>query len=110
MAAAGLPGDGGARRPTHLHQGLGACAVHLRDLLMRALGISAFYHDAAAALVEDGQVVAAAQEERFTRKKHDPEYPRHAIDYCLSVAGVPLSAIDSVVFYDKPILKFDRLI
>jgi carbamoyltransferase len=77
---------------------------------MRALGISAFYHDAAAALVENGRIVAAAQEERFTRKKHDPEYPRRAIEYCLTVAGVPLSAIDSVVFYDKPMLKFDRLI
>ena len=77
---------------------------------MRVLGISAFYHDSAAALVEDGRVVAAAQEERFTRKKHDPEYPRHAVDYCLSVAGVPLSELDAVVFYDKPILKFDRLV
>jgi carbamoyltransferase len=77
---------------------------------MRVLGISAFYHDSAAALVEDGRVVAAAQEERFTRKRHDPEYPRHAVDYCLSVAGVPLSELDAVVFYDKPILKFDRLV
>src|SRR6266480_1130343 len=77
---------------------------------MRILGISAFYHDSAAALVEDGRIVAAAQEERFTRKKHDPSFPMHAIGYCLEAAGARLSDIDHVAFYDKPFLKFERLL
>jgi carbamoyltransferase len=77
---------------------------------MRILGISAFYHDSAAALVEDGRIVAAAQEERFTRKKHDSRFPAHAIEYCLKQAGVGLDAVDNVVFYDKPFLKFERLL
>lgn len=77
---------------------------------MRILGISAFYHDSAAALVRDGQIVAAAQEERFTRKKHDAGFPRHAIDYCLSHEGVALGDLDHIVFYDKPFLKFERLL
>jgi carbamoyltransferase len=77
---------------------------------MRLLGISAFYHDSAAALVEEGRIVAAAQEERFTRKKFDEGFPRHAIQYCLDAAGVTLADIDHVVFYDKPFLKFERLI
>jgi carbamoyltransferase len=74
------------------------------------LGISAYYHDSAAALVEDGQIVAAAQEERFTRKKHDAGYPRHAIDYVLSEADRQLCDVDYVAFYDKPFLKFERLL
>src|SRR5258708_28326911 len=77
---------------------------------MRILGISAFYHDSAAALVEDGRLVAAAQEERFTRKKHDAAFPYHAIDYCLDAAGPKLSEIDTIAFYDKPFLKFERLL
>jgi carbamoyltransferase len=77
---------------------------------MRILGISAFYHDSAAALVEDGRIVAAAQEERFTRKKHDASFPHHAIAYCLGAAGAKLSDIDHVAFYDKPFLKFERLL
>jgi len=77
---------------------------------MRILGISAFYHDSAAALVEDGRIVAAAQEERFTRKKHDASFPHHAIGYCLGAAGAKLSDIDHVAFYDKPFLKFERLL
>jgi carbamoyltransferase len=77
---------------------------------MRILGISAFYHDSAAALVEDGRIVAAAQEERFTRRKFDAGYPANAIGYCLSEAGVGLGDIDRVAFYDKPLLKFDRLL
>jgi carbamoyltransferase len=77
---------------------------------MRVLGISAFYHDSAAALVRDGQIVAAAQEERFSRRKHDARFPRHAVSYCLEREGVPLEAIDYVVFYDKPFLKFERLL
>jgi carbamoyltransferase len=77
---------------------------------MRIIGISAFYHDSAAALVEDGRIVAAAQEERFTRKKHDPAFPRNAIRYCLDAAGARLSDIDHIAFYDKPFLKFERLL
>ncbi|MGN6357657.1 MAG: carbamoyltransferase family protein [Novosphingobium sp.] len=73
------------------------------------LGISAFYHDSAAALVVDGRIVAAAQEERFSRKKHDEAYPRNAVDYVLAEAGLSLSEVDHVVFYDKPFLKFERL-
>lgn len=74
------------------------------------LGISAFYHDSAAALVVDGKVIAAAQEERFSRIKHDSDYPAQAIEYCLSQAGSGLSDIDQVVFYEKPFLKFERLL
>jgi carbamoyltransferase len=77
---------------------------------MKVLGISAFYHDSAAALVRDGEIVAAAQEERFTRKKHDPGFPAHAVDYCLKEAGVTLDDVDCVAFYDKPLLKFERLL
>jgi carbamoyltransferase len=77
---------------------------------MRILGISALYHDSAAAIVVDGRIVAAAQEERFTRKKHDASFPKNAIGYCLDVAGCRLSELDSVVFYDKPFLKFERLL
>ncbi|RMD81302.1 MAG: hypothetical protein D6815_12130, partial [Candidatus Dadabacteria bacterium] len=74
------------------------------------LGISAFYHDSAAALVVDGEIVAAAQEERFTRRKHDYRFPQHAIDYCLSEAGLNPAQLDYVGFYDKPFLKFERLL
>ena len=77
---------------------------------MKILGISAFYHDSAAALVRDGELIAAAQEERFTRKKHDSGFPTNAIAYCLKEADVSLRDLDSVVFYDKPFLKFERLL
>jgi carbamoyltransferase len=77
---------------------------------VRILGVSAFYHDSAAALVADGEIVAAAQEERFSRKKHDARFPNHAIAYCLEEAGIDASAVDHVVFYDKPFLKFERLL
>ena len=77
---------------------------------MRILGISAFYHDSAAALIDDGRIVAAAQEERFTRRKHDAAFPHHAIAYCLGEAGVAADEVDHVVFYDKPFLKFERLV
>jgi len=77
---------------------------------LRILGISAFYHDSAAALVEDGKIVAAAQEERFTRKKHDSRFPVQAIRYCLSECASELGGVDRVVFYDKPFLKFERLV
>ncbi len=77
---------------------------------MRILGISAFYHDSAAALVDHGRIVAAAQEERFTRKKHDASFPHNAISYCLEEANVTLGDIDHIAFYDKPFLKFERLL
>ncbi|MFB0613847.1 carbamoyltransferase family protein [Aurantiacibacter poecillastricola] len=77
---------------------------------MRILGISAFYHDSAAALVVDGNVTAAAQEERFTRRKHDPRFPKEAIAYCLAEAGCTLADVDHVVFYEKPFPKFERLL
>ncbi len=77
---------------------------------MRVLGISAFYHDSAAALVENGRIVAAAQEERFTRKKNDAAYPANAVAYCLGEAGVGLADVDYAAFYDKPFLKFERLL
>ena len=77
---------------------------------MKILGMSAFYHDAAAALVVDGEIVAAAQEERFTRKKHDSGFPANAIRYCLDAAGIAPAELDHVAFYDKPFLKFERLL
>lgn len=77
---------------------------------MKVLGVSAFYHDSAAALIDDGDIVAAAQEERFTRKKHDARFPSSAIEFCLNQAGCKLSDIDAVAFYDKPFLKFERLL
>src|SRR5437868_1725462 len=78
--------------------------------LRHILGVSAYYHDAAAALVRDGEIVAAAQEERFTRKKNDPDFPRNAIEFCLRQAGLSPKELDAVVFYDKPILKFARML
>src|SRR5256885_10422706 len=74
------------------------------------LGISAYYHDSAACLVEDGRIVAAAQEERFTRRKHDAGFPERAIEYCLRHAGISSADLDFVGFYEKPLVKFDRLI
>lgn len=77
---------------------------------MKTLGLSAYYHDSAAALVIDGEIVAAAQEERFTRRKHDAAFPMHAVQYCLEQAGLQMDDIDHVAFYDKPLLKFERLL
>jgi carbamoyltransferase len=77
---------------------------------MQILGISAFYHDSAAALINDGKIVAAAQEERFSRKKQDSAFPQAAIDYCLAEAGIALADVDYIAFYDKPFLKFERLV
>ena len=77
---------------------------------MKILGISAFYHDAAACIVVDGEIIAAAQEERFTRKKHDLSFPVNSINYCLSQSKMVSTDIDYVVFYEKPFLKFERLI
>ncbi len=77
---------------------------------MKILGISAFYHDSAACLIEDGQIIAAAQEERFSRKKHDDSYPKQAIEYCLKAGGITAAELDGVAFYDKPLMKFDRIL
>src|SRR5512138_3811994 len=77
---------------------------------MRILGISAFYHDSAAALIHDGEIIAAAQEERFTRRKHDSRFPSSAISYCLAEGRTSVDHIDYVVFYDKPFVKFERLL
>ena len=79
-------------------------------MAIHILGISAFYHDAAAALLSDDQIIAAAQEERFTRKKHDSGFPSNAIKFCLTQSGLSLREIDAIVFYDKPFLKFERLL
>ena len=76
---------------------------------MRILGLSAYYHDSAACLVEDGRIVAAAQEERFTRKKHDSSFPINAARYCLAEIDAGVGTLDYVAFYDKPLLKFERL-
>jgi carbamoyltransferase len=77
---------------------------------MNILGISAYYHDSAACLVRDGNIIAAAQEERFTRKKHDERFPRHAVEYCLREGGITTKQLDYVVFYEKPFVKFDRIL
>jgi len=81
-----------------------------KNKMKKTLGISAYYHDSAAALVVGGEVIAAAQEERFTRKKHDPSFPLKAIEYCLQEAGLGLTEVDYIVFYDKPLIKFERLL
>lgn len=78
--------------------------------MKRILGISAYYHDSAAALIINGEIIAAAQEERFTRKKHDASFPTHSIQYCLDHAGLSVEQLDAIVFYDKPLLKFERLL
>ena len=74
------------------------------------LGISAFYHDSAACILKDGQIIAAAQEERFTRIKHDPNYPKNAINFVLNYSNLNLSQVDKIVFFEKPFLKFERLL
>src|SRR4051812_36051 len=82
----------------------------VRSPVMDILGISAFYHDSAACLVRDGTIVAAAEEERFSRKKHDPAFPARAVAYCLAEANTRASDLELVVFYEKPFLKFERLL
>src|SRR6266704_7168677 len=77
---------------------------------MHILGISAYYHDSAACIVRDGEIIAAAQEERFTRKKHDHRFPANAVNFCLDYAGIKGDQVDLVAFYDKPLLKFERLL
>jgi carbamoyltransferase len=104
-------GDGAIRRVANTGSRLSSCTFYLYTFLsMKILGISAYYHDSSACLVVDGEIVAAAQEERFTRKKHDSAFPVHAIEYCLSEAQSLAKDIDYVVFYDKPFLKFERLL
>ena len=77
---------------------------------MRVLGLSAYYHDSAAALVVNGVATAAAQEERFSRKKHDSRFPQHAVRYCLESQGLTLADLDAVIYYEKPLLTFERLL
>jgi len=77
---------------------------------MDILGISCFYHDSAACFIRDGKIVAAAQEDRFTRKKHDPRFPRNTMNYCLEEAGIKIQHLDYLVYYDKPLLTFERLL
>ena len=77
---------------------------------MYILGISAYYHDSAACLLRDGEILSAAQEERFTRKKHDHNFPENAIEYCLKEANISIDQVDFVSFYDKPFLKFNRIL
>ena len=77
---------------------------------MKILGISAYYHDSAASLIVDGKIISAAQEERFTRKKHDSSFPRNAIQFCINESNIQLSDLDYIVFYEKPLIKFERLL
>src|SRR5882672_6820553 len=97
-----------ARPPLGRH---GRCArARTAAGLMNVLGVSCYFHDAAAALLRDGVLVAAAEEERFTRKKHDFEFPQQAIDFCLRTAGITTADLDYVVFFEKPFVKFERLL
>jgi predicted NodU family carbamoyl transferase len=84
--------------------------VYIQRRKMQIIGISAYYHDSAATLVIDGEIVAADQEERFSRKKHDANFPKNAIAYCLKQADIGLQQVDQIVFYDKPLVKFERLL
>ena len=77
---------------------------------MKILGISCFYHDSAACILSDGKIIAAVQEERFTRKKHDADFPCNAINYCFKEAGIGAGDLDFVAFYDKPFIKFERIL
>ena len=92
--------------------GLGFGTVYLFPFLgrMYILGISAYYHDSAACLVQDGNILSAAQEERFTRVKNDAAFPENSINYCLQQAGINLNQVDHIVYYEKPFLKFERLL
>ncbi|SVB04842.1 uncharacterized protein METZ01_LOCUS157696, partial [marine metagenome] len=90
--------------------GISYCSIHLHNFLMFILGISAWYHDSAACLIKNGDILAAAQEERFTRIKHDKSFPSNAIKYCINEANILPDNVDQVVFYEKPFLKFERLL
>src|SRR6185436_7085271 len=102
------PGKGLGHRTVHLHAFLSVLVQFAR--VSKILGISAFYHDSAACLVVDGEIIAAAQEERFTRLKHDHNFPANAVRYCLREAGISPNELNYIGFYDKPLLKFDRLL
>src|SRR6185503_8882047 len=110
--ARGLPG--GERLPSlppgRALTGAAAHGILSNPMSTRILGISAYYHDSAACLVVDGELVAAAQEERFTRRKHDPSFPDLAVQYCLREGGISTTDLDYVVFYEKPLRKFERLL
>lgn len=112
MAFSNYPADGYAWRFINPCSRVGCGPFHLHAILvrMKILGISAYYHDAAACLIVDGQIIAAAQEERFTRKKHDSSFPVNSIKFCLDTASISPEDINYVVFYDKPFLKFERLL
>ena len=91
--------------------GLSRCSIYLYNFLVtNILGISAFFHDSAAALIQNGKIIAAAQEERFTRRKHDPDYPFNAVEYVLKEGNINLNDVDHIVFFEKPFLKFERLL
>ena len=91
--------------------GLSRCSIYLYNFLVtNILGISAFFHDSAATLIQNGKIIAAAQEERFTRKKHDPDYPFNAVEYVLKEGNINLNDVDHIVFFEKPFLKFERLL
>lgn len=123
LVVADFRGSAHARHLDCVDARFGGCPVYLYDVLgveasgsglggivSHILGISAFYHDSAACLVRDGEIVAAAQEERFTRKKHDPGFPSHAVSYCLKEGSIALGDLQYVVFYDKPLIHFERLL
>ena len=110
VCAMAITGEPPGRRRKRIPDGIIVHPTRLILAFMLTLGLSAYYHDSAAALLRDGQIVAAAQEERFSRVKHDARFPAHAVRYCLREAGVSLADIDHVVFFEKPFLKFERLL
>src|SRR5688572_5053172 len=107
---AGMAAPARLHRESRAHRSRHRPATVLKASHMNILGISAFFHDAAAALVQDGTLVAAAEEERFSRIKHDPEFPQLAIDFCLRTGNITAEDLDYVVFYKKPFLKFERIL
>ena len=110
MAIADCFNNGNDRCASNICPRVSSSAFYLYDFLMNILGISAFYHDAAACLLVDGDLISAAQEERFTGIKHDLSFPINSIKYCLAHSNLSPEQIDYVVFYDKPFLKFERLL
>ena len=98
-------------RINNIKPGISSGTLYIHNILVtKILGISAFYHDSDAAIIHDGKIIAAAQEERFSRKKHDSRYPYNAINFVLNFANVNLSEVDNIVFFEKPFLKFERLL
>src|SRR5690606_14124390 len=94
----------------HRHTRIFIFQILIKYAMIRILGISAFYHDSAACIVIDGEIIASAQEERFDRVKHSAKFPINAIKYCLEEGGLNIDDVDAIVFYDKPFLKFERLL